>query len=230
MKKTVVLLFSVLFFAQMQSCKQETKPAAPTSADQAAPAAAPVVPYEPLPGTEGADLYTLTQGKVKWIASKATGAKHHGTVNVKEASFHVKAGRVIAVNAVLDMTTIAVEDLTDPGEKQDFIDHMKSADFFNVAKYPTATFSITDNLTNVNLPEYPNVFVGPLTLCGVTKEAKIPAKAEIAGGTLKVTTPGFAVNRTEYGIKFGSGIIGTAKDRMIDDFILLNLELEAKKK
>ncbi len=230
MKKTAVVLLLALLFTHMQSCKQESRPAATASTGEGSDSKMPTVTYEPLPGTEGADLYTLTQGKVKWIGQKATGSKHNGTVDIKEATFHVKDGRVIAVNAVLDMTTIDVEDLTDPGEKKDFIDHMKSADFFNVAKYPTATFSITDNLTNVNLPEYPNVFVGPLTICGTTKEAKIPAKAQISGGTLKVTTPGFAINRTEYGIKFGSGIIGTAKDRMIDDFILLNLELEAKKK
>jgi hypothetical protein len=227
MKKTSLYLLIVVFFTLTQSCKQDAKPASQASSTKNE--STPVVPYEPLPGTEGADVYTLTQGKVKWIASKATGAKHNGTVNVKEATFHVKDGRVIAINAALDMNTIAVEDLTDPGENRDFIDHMKSSEFFNVAKYPTASFTITDNLKNVNLPDYPNVFIGPLTLCGIAKEAKIPAKTNISGGVLKVTTPGFAVNRTDYGIKFGSGIIGTAKDKMIDDFILLNLELEAKK-
>jgi polyisoprenoid-binding protein YceI len=228
MKKYSFLVLAVTFhLGSLASCKEEPKASTPVA--EVKPAL-PVVPYEALPSLDSADAYQLTTGKLVWTGSKNVGAKHQGTVQMSEGTFHVKSGRLVGVKATIDMNTITVDDLTDGGEKRDFIDHMKSPDFFDTKKYPTATFSITDNLVNVNLPDYPNVIIGNLTLKGISKEIKMPAKITINGNKLKVVTPGFAVNRTDYGINFGSGVIGTVKDKIIHDFILLNLEFEATKK
>jgi polyisoprenoid-binding protein YceI len=206
------------------SCKNDQ------TASQAAAPQTPVGTYEPLPPTSHADEYTLTSGKMNWTGSKATGSKHTGTISLKEGSFYVKDGRLVGTKAVIDMNSITVEDLTDAGEKRDFVDHMKAKDFFDTAKFPTATFELTDNIKNPNLPDFPLVMIGQFTLHGVTKEINIPAKTEIIGNTIKITSPGFAINRTDYGITFGSGIINTAKDKIIDDHISLNLEVVATKK
>jgi polyisoprenoid-binding protein YceI len=206
------------------ACKNDQAPA------PAGPPPTPVVAYEPLPPLDQAEQFQLSSGRINWTASKAIGSKHNGTISLSEGIFYVKDGRLVGTNAVIDMNSITVEDITDAGEKRDFVDHMKASDFFDTKKYPTATFELTDHLKNTNLPEYPSVMVGRFTLHGVSKELNIPAKAEVSGNTLKITTPGFAINRTDYGITFGSGVVNTAKEKLIEDHISLNLEVVATKK
>jgi polyisoprenoid-binding protein YceI len=80
-------------------------------------------------------------------------------------------------------------------------EHLKSADFFDVQKYPTLTFTST----KVTAKDSDTLeVVGNLTLHGVTKEVTIPV--EILG---TVKTPrgekagfeaAFTLNRKEYGI------------------------------
>lgn len=53
---------------------------------------------------------------------------------------------------------------------------------------------------------------------------------EVNGDKLVANSPTFPINRTQWDVNFRSGILGTAKDKLIDDNILLSLELEARKK
>ena len=169
--------------------------------------------------------------KAEWTGKKVAGA-HHGTVQYKEGTFTVKKGSVTG-NVVVDMTSIANTDLTDAGYNKKLVDHLKSEDFFNVAKYPTATFKIT-SFSEVNnfVPGQPNAVVkGDLTIRGITKpnEMKIFFTPNENGFEAKGK---LMIDRTKYGLKYNSKQFFDAKalgDKLIDDTFEIDLDLVAKK-
>ena len=103
--------------------------------------------------------------------------------------------------------------------------HLKSADFFDVAKLPTATFTSTSVAKNGSHL----TVTGNLTLHGITK----PVVLDVEGPNGAMTDPkgqvhtGFSatttINRTDFGIgpKFPAVMLG--------DEVTLDIELEAVK-
>jgi polyisoprenoid-binding protein YceI len=79
---------------------------------------------------------------VKWIGKKVMG-EHSGNVSTKEG-FLTVAGDVITAGEVnVDMNTITVSDIPATDEYNGkLVGHLKSPDFFNVAKYPAAKLVI----------------------------------------------------------------------------------------
>ena len=71
---------------------------------------------------------------------------------------------------------------------------------------------------------------GNLTLKGITKGVKIPAHISITEGKVSAVTPAFTINRTEWGINYKSGVIGTAADKIINDEVGLVINLVANTK
>jgi polyisoprenoid-binding protein YceI len=77
--------------------------------------------------------------------------------------------------------------------------HLKSADFFEVRQFPTATFKST----SVKQKEGGKCEItGKLTLHGVTKEIKFPATLK-AGANGPVLRSEFTIDRTAFDMNFG---------------------------
>lgn len=80
--------------------------------------------------------------------------------------------------------------------------HLQSDDFFDVAKFPKATFKSTriKPVTDQN-----NLYdvTGQFTLHGVTKEITFPAEIREENGRI-VARASFFINRQDYGIDFKS--------------------------
>jgi len=100
--------------------------------------------------------------------------------------------------------SIAVKSIDTDNEDRD--KHLRSADFFDVEKYPQITFS-SKEIKNVGKHQYQ--LTGNLTLHGVTKEVVLDMKY---GGTAKDPygniKAGFKItgliNRTDFGLKYNS--------------------------
>ncbi len=75
--------------------------------------------------------------------------------------------------------------------------HLKSPDFFEVRRFPTAKFESTKI---ENGPSGTQV-TGKLTLHGVTKEISFPAKVEVTDAGVKLVSE-FTINRLEFGINY----------------------------
>ena len=75
--------------------------------------------------------------------------------------------------------------------------HLKSPDFFEVRRFPTAKFEST----KIENGAAGGQISGKLTLHGVTKEISIPAKLEVTDAGVKLTSE-FTINRLDYGISF----------------------------
>ena len=217
---TSLLAFSLFAFL---SCKNDTK----TEAAQAA-TEVDTVRVNPVP-TEGALTFKITEGTVNWSGShtiKKDG--HQGTIAVESGQLLVSQGRVLSGKVILDMNSISVTDIKDPGGRRDLESHLKDSDFFEVNKFPKAEFEFYEVLPST-MANFNWVLSGNLTMKGNTLPVNIPVKISIEGDVLRAESPAFPINRTQWGVNFQSGILGTARDKMIDDMVPLTLKIVAKK-
>lgn len=105
--------------------------------------------------------------------------------------------------------------------------HLRTADFFEVEKYPTLTFKST---RVERKGKDAGVLHGDLTLKGVTKQVQLPFRLTGAikdprGNTRFGVEARTKVNRRDFGINFGSAMAGGGLS--IGDEVNITLNLEA---
>lgn len=172
------------------------------------------------PKVEGTSVgLDLTKSTVKWIGTKLKG-KHNGTVKIADGNILVKDNKVVGGKFSLDMTSIDDVDMKDdPKMKAKLEGHLKSEDFFNVEKFPKATFeitSITEEGASVNV-------TGNLTIKDITKSVTFPAKITYGADKKPVSaTANFNINRQLWNITYPG-----QPDNLIKDEINLDLNLSA---
>ncbi len=139
-----------------------------------------------------------TDSKIEWTARKVTG-KHIGTVAIKEGKVEIKDGMLTKASITIDMTTIIVEELSSQG-KAKLEGHLKSADFFEVEKYPTATLVATKI---ISLDEGDYTITANLTIKGITQPITFNAMV-IPDGKKYRAKANLVVDRTKYDVRYGS--------------------------
>jgi len=231
--KKLINLFSILFLLNgLSSCKQ-------------APESNEAITSEPQKEAEGnaGIIYTadVAESRIEWIGTKVSGY-HSGTINIKSGELTVSNGAVTSGNFVMDMTTIvAVGPKKVSSEASGKLTgHLHSADFFDVEKFPEATFAITsvkeftgtttekDEGQNEELNKYKvsnptHTVSGNLTMKGIEKNIEFPARITIKGESVEAQAK-FNIDRKQWGISY------TGKpDDLIRDEIYLGIFLVAKK-
>ena len=107
-------------------------------------------------------------------------------------------------------------------EPQKLEDHLRSADFFDVEKHPTATFQST-SITQKEDGENTHVIEGTLDLRGVSKTIAFPAKVAVESGRATGKAE-FTINRKDFGIVYAG-----MPDDLIKDEVLLKIDLSFPK-
>ncbi len=215
MKKIALLGLGLLFFV---SCKKEAEVETTTE---------PTVVETGINGTFAVD----STSTVAWIGSKPAG-KHNGKITVKNGEFTVENGKITQGKFTIDMNSITVEDLTGD-EKTSLEGHLKgtskpeAADhFFNVAKYPEASFTVTGFMNEGGS----DMVEGDLTIKDKTNKVKFPVSIVEENGVIALTSPEFKINRTLWDIKYGSkSFFDDLGDKFIDDEIALQISIKANK-
>ncbi len=161
-----------------------------------------------------------SKSSLKWVGKKVTG-QHDGTVQIKSGSFDLNKGQG---SFVIDMKSIDNKDLS--GEwKQKLEGHLKSPDFFNVAKFPEAKFSLK-NVKKNSGNKY--TFTGDLTVKDITKPISFPVTIEKKNNATMVSGK-FTIDRLKWDIKYNSGkFFQKLGDKMIYDDIDFELSLVTK--
>lgn len=169
------------------------------------------------------------QSLVKWVGSKTVvKSSHNGEVKVKEGLIEIADGKITGGNIIIDMASITNADLAgSPDYQQKLVGHLKSADFFDVAKHPTATFKI---LSSEKKSDTEVVLKGELTMIGKTNPIEVPAKIAMKGDSATGEAK-FKIDRTKWGLKYGSGNFfkELTADKIISDEIEFEVKLAAKK-
>ena len=159
------------------------------------------------------------ESELKWVGRKVTG-EHFGTIKLKSGSLDVQDGVLKGGNFVIDMTTLVSDDLQ--GEYKGKLEgHLKSDDFFGVAKYPEAKFVIT-KATKKNANQYE--ITGNLTIKESTNAVTFPAEVVVTGEKVYATA-NITVDRSKYDVRYGSG---SFFDDLGDKTIYDNFDLQVK--
>lgn len=168
-------------------------------------------------------VYTVDVNKstFKWTGKKVTGS-HWGYVKFSNGQLSVDGANVTG-NFTVDMNSIEVKDLQ--GEYAGKLaGHLKADDFFGVANNPTSTLAIK-KATSKGGNNYD--VVADLTIKGVTSEVSFPATITKDAKTLTAQAS-FKVNRTKFGIKYGSGsFFDNLGDKAINDDFEVEVNIAA---
>lgn len=183
--------------------------------------------------TDGAFSVDTTETEVRWTGSKTLVAnyKDTGTLGIKEGSVSVEEGKITKAEFAFDMATILAESTGGGAGQEMLTNHLKSADFFDVEKYPTATFTATKVTPAEDVAtSFMYTVSGDLTIKGTTKEVTFPMAMYMKDGSFhaKATT---TVDRTEFNVRYGSDkFFDNLGDKVIDDNFSVTFHLIANTK
>ena len=153
-----------------------------------------------------------SNSKVEFVGAKVT-ASHPG--GFTDFSGKVELGDPIEQSRV--QLTIQTASLY--ADKEKLTKHLQSPDFFDVAKFPTATFESTE----IKKEGEGHTVSGNLTLHGVTKQISFPATIS-ASDTEVSANAEFSINRQDFGINYPG-----MKDDLIRDLVVIKLSLKLPK-
>lgn len=160
---------------------------------------------------------------LEWLGTKVTG-QHNGEINVKEGKVNVKDGMLQNGVLIIDMNSISVSDIKDQETNAKLKGHLSSDDFFGINQHPTAILKIL----KVEAKEEGVYHIhGELTIKGITEKVEIPANIIIENNKL-VAIGTAEINRTKYGIKYGSGsFFDDLGDKAINDIFSVKFKVGA---
>ena len=162
---------------------------------------------------------------VIWTGSKPTGS-HTGNMNIKSGYLTYDHGQVVGGNFVIDMKSITCSDIKSEKKNQYLVDHLKDADFFNVAKFPEASLTI---IRVQKLKENQFQMLADLTIKGITKPVSFTADLSVNGNSYNAIAK-IIIDRTKWGVEYKSGnIFKDLGDKIIYDDIEFEIFLVSEK-
>lgn len=147
--------------------------------------------------------------KVQWKGFKVLktdNTSHIGSIKFESGDVTVKDGKLESGKFVVNMSSLENEDVKDEEMKTKLESHLKSEDFFEVEKFPTASFEITKITDAVEGGDYNAVLDGNLTIKGITKPMTFNANVSIKEGEISIATEQKDIDREVFGVSFQSPI------------------------
>jgi len=160
-------------------------------------------------------VITPQNSKIEFVASQVTG-QHKG-------SYGDFSGEV-DYNGTPEQSRVSVTIKSDSINADDpgLTKHLKTADFFDVAKFPEASF-VSTAIKAGGEGGASHTVTGNLTMHGVTKSITFPATINVTPDTATVEST-FSINRKDFNINYAG-----AADNAIRDNVVLTLHVRASK-
>ena len=166
--------------------------------------------------SETNEITTTTEGnfyeidtlnsRIEWKGFKVVksdNTSHFGTIQFESGDVTVKEGKLESGKFVADMGTLTSVDLKDDAEQLAKLNgHLTSGDFFEVEKYPTASYEITKVTENTSGGDYNTLLDGNLTIKGITKPVQFNANVSVKDGEVSIATEPKDIMREEFDVKF----------------------------
>lgn len=212
MKKYLAILMLAFAGLVVQSCADPAANKPQATVSEASPEAGATK-------TAGAETLTITpnNSKIDFVAAKVT-RSHTG-------AFKQFTGTIEVVNSSPEQSQVTIEIDTNSLTTDDegLTKHLQTADFFDVAKYPKATFTSTKIEPNTAGGTTHNI-TGNFELHGVKKSITFPATIQIAADKVTVNAE-FSINRKDWGIVYAG-----KTDDLIRDGVVIKLALNVPRK
>ena len=157
-------------------------------------------------------VISAENSKVEFVAAKVT-RSHQGSFKQFAGTIDFVPNDSGSSHVAIDIDTASV--VTD---EPDLTAHLKTPDFFDVAKYPKASFVSTKITPNESSGT--QTVTGNFDLHGVKKSITFPATIQIAPDSVSANAE-FAINRKDFGIVFA----GKADD-LIRDGVVIKLTVK----
>lgn len=158
-------------------------------------------------------VITPENSKVEFVAAKVTRA-HNGSFKQFNGTVELVNNSVEGSRVKIDIDTNSVVTDEDALTK-----HLQTPDFFDVAKFPKATF-VSTNIEPTNAGTTHEV-TGNFDLHGVKKSITFPATIHLTPDSVTVDAE-FSINRKDFGIVYA----GKADD-LIRDGVVIKLTVKA---
>ena len=184
----------------------------------------------------------VADSKIDWVGTKVSGY-HVGTVPLKRGEIYVDNDEVTGGKFTFDIANMQVVGPkgSDTAANNKLLGHLKSDDFFDVAKNPEGTFELTsvkpyqggeikdttdprqEEISKYKVANPTHTVSGNLTLKGVTKNIEFPARITVSGNSAEAIAK-FNIDRKDWGIVYPG-----KPDDLIRDAIHLGISIKAAK-
>jgi len=211
MKKNILNLFAIVAIGiAIVGCKKKADEAATTEAEAVTEAQVDAVKY----------IANAEESTIEWQGFKPTGS-HNGTINIESGALSMNGGTIESGTFLIDMTSLKESEGSERLEG-----HLKSPDFFDVEKYPSAVFEITGLTTT----DGKSMLSGNLTLKDAKNNVTFPVTVSEDGDTVTLTSEVFTIDRSKWNVQYGSkSFFDNLGDKFINDDIELKITVKAKK-
>ena len=152
-----------------------------------------------------------TASSVGFVGAKITG-DHKGSFEDFEGEATLAGDSVSSLRVTVQMPSVT-------SDAPDLTGHLKSADFFEVEKYPTAVFTADEFVAKAG-EGVTHELGGTLELHGVKKAIRFPAKITVDAQGAQGQAE-FTINRKDFKIEYPG-----KPDDLIKDEVLLKLDLK----
>ena len=171
----------------------------------------------PSPQTAGSAKYQITpqNSKIEFVGSKVTGSHNGSFGNFAGQIEYGGTPETSRVNITIETNSITADDAN-------LTKHLKTADFFDVAKYPQAEF-VSTAIKAGGDKGASHTITGNLKMHGVTKAITFPANISVTPDVATVDSS-FSINRKDFEINYAG-----AADNLIRDEVVLTLRIRANK-
>ena len=155
-----------------------------------------------------------TTSRIGFVGSKVTG-RHEGSFGKFAGTIEIPDGKLEAATI-----TLTIEPASLKTDDEELDEHLKSKDFFDVARYPKASFTSTSIVPGGN-GGATHTLTGNLELHGVTRSIGVPATIKLEDGVVTAASE-FTIKRRDFGIVYPG-----KPDDLIKDEVLVKISLKA---
>lgn len=157
---------------------------------------------------------TTENSKIEFVAAKVT-RSHNGSFKQFSGTIDLVGNRPEQSRVSIDIQTSSV--LTDD---DGLTNHLKTPDFFDVAKFPKATFTST-KIEPGSSGGATHTVTGNFDLHGIKKSISFPATIQVTPDSVSVNAE-FSINRKDWGLLYP----GKADD-LIRDGVVIKLNIKS---
>jgi len=201
----VLIILAALTYGCADPAANKTKATVTNAQSESTPAKA-----------AGAEKLVISpeNSKVEFVAAKVT-RSHNGSFKQFAGTIELAPNSIETSRVTIDIDTGSV--VTD---EDALTAHLKTPDFFDVAKFPKATF-VSTKIEPGTKAGTTNEVTGNFDLHGVKKSITFPATIHVTPESVTVDAE-FSINRKDFGIVFA----GKADD-LIRDGVVIKLTIKA---
>ena len=201
----ISILSGLIFFTACDPASNTTKATTGQATQVASPATARGQKY----------VINAQNSKIEFVGSKVTGKETGSFGDFSGEVDYAGTPENSRVNITIKLDSITT---ASPGLDK----HLKTADFFDVAKFPEASF-VSTAIKAGGENGASHTVTGNLTMHGVTKAITFPATINVTPEAATVESS-FSINRKDFGINYAG-----ASDNLIRDNVVLALHVRATK-